>query len=201
MRSPGPRSGDTAWSERRLSDVYFDTPERALAAAGLGARLRTGDHPPTVTLKAAAGGDPASAIHRRHEIEGPATERLELADWPASTARDVLLGLAGDRPLVERFVLDQRRLERPIESGGARMMLSLDEIEVRRAGRRIGHFDMLEVELRAGPEEPLAAVGAQIEASGLVVREDATKPARAERLASAEQPGKPLPSSGRLTHR
>lgn len=165
-------AGTADWMMRHVLDRYVDTADGRLERAGYGARLRTGDGRATVTLKADEGVD--GALHRRREIVGRARS-LRPSGWPPGEARDLVLELAGDAPLVERFVLRQRRLERTARLDRARVMLSLDHVEVLHGGRALGTFDGLEIELLEGEPAAVAEAAELIEPSGLVVAEPRSK--------------------------
>ena len=149
-------------------DRYLDTGDGRLAAAGWACRhrKRPGRHlislkgPPaaaTAGPRGAPGETLGGALHRRPEIEGPASARLDPRDWPASAARDRLLELTGGRQLQERLVLRQRRTERSVRDGLVRVgTLSLDRVSVVQHGAPIGRLWCVELELErttAAPRE------------------------------------------------
>ena len=115
------------------ADRYLDTPDGLLAAAGWACRLRTRTGRTIVSLKgtaAATVGD-LSGVHRRPEVEGPATAAVDPGTWPASAARDLLVELTRGAPLEQRLRLDQRRTERAVALRGHQVAtLSLDEVHV-----------------------------------------------------------------------
>jgi inorganic triphosphatase YgiF len=97
-------------------------------------------------------------------VEGPAPDDVTLpaTAWPDSPARDLVLRLAGDRPLAEVVRLRQRRTERAARVGELRIgVMSLDEVVVEQAGRELGRMRIVELELEAGLDpaigEPLLA--------------------------------------------
>jgi inorganic triphosphatase YgiF len=135
-------------------DVYLDTADGALAAERWACRLRTRGDRVTLSLKGRP--DPASRgwLHRRPEVEGPASDERDPAAWPPSPARELLERLAGGAPLVERFVLRQERVERPVTRGTHRIgTLSLDTVDVEHRGTHVGRLHVVELELRAGTED------------------------------------------------
>lgn len=141
-------------------DRYLDTDDGRLAAEQWACRLRNRDGALKVSLKGPAQDSAFAWIHRRPELEGPATERLDPAAWPASRARTLLESLAAGRPLRERLRLVQQRTEREVLMEGRRVgTLSLDTVEPEAEGRRRGVLHVVELELRddAGHDEHLLA--------------------------------------------
>ncbi len=136
------------------TDVYLDSVDGALAAAHWACRLRTRGERTTLSLKGPP--DPAAGgwLHRRAEVEGPATEQRDPAAWPPSPARELLGRLGGGSPLVERFVLHQDRVERSVTRGAHRIgTLSLDTVDVEHAGAPVGRLHVVELELTAGTDD------------------------------------------------
>jgi inorganic triphosphatase YgiF len=170
-------------------DVYLDTPGGALAAARWACRLRRRDDRVAVSLK----GPPepatgASSLHRRPEVEGPATPSSDPGDWPPSAARDLLDSLRGGEPLVERLTLRQRRTERAVTlEGSALGTLSLDVATVEVAGRPRGEFRIVELELAAeasGREDALGDLARTLGTRESLEPERRTKLERALELIS-----------------
>jgi inorganic triphosphatase YgiF len=138
-------------------DVYLDTPDGRLAAGQWACRLRDRGAGFRVSLKgpAVAAADVAW-LHRRPEVEGPATASFDPADWPPSEARKRLIEMAGGGPLIERFRLLQHRTERAVTVEGRGVgTLSLDRATVARAGELLGLLHVVELELARG-EDPVA---------------------------------------------
>ncbi len=154
-----PATGPLATIE--VEDRYVDTEGRALEAAGRVARLRTSGDATLVTVKSLAVATDGP-VHRREEIEGPASLELPPAEWPASDARSIVLELAGDAPLAELVTIHQRRQVRPFGDDGVSIEVSLDRVSVLRHGRAISRFVELEAELRSGDEARLAALGTHL---------------------------------------
>lgn len=143
-------------------DVYLDTAGGALGSARWACRLRTRGDRVTLSLKGPPDPTAGGWLHRRPEVEGPATEERDPAAWPPGPARNLLEQLTGGEPLVERFVLRQERVERAVTHGTHRIgTLSLDTVDVEHRGEPVGTLHVVELELRAGTEdeavlEPLA---------------------------------------------
>ena len=129
-------------------DRYLDTAEDRLAAALWACRLRSRGGEIRVSLKGPAEATSGAWLHRRPELEGPATSSLDPGDWPESEARAFLEDLRRGEPLEERFELRQLRTERAVTVEEAALgVLSLDSVEVRRDGRGLGELFMVELEL------------------------------------------------------
>lgn len=131
-------------------DRYLDTGDLRLAAAHWACRLRSRDGRTVVSLKGPAEHATGDPVHRRPELEGPADGSLDPLGWPPSAARERLLAMAGDAPLVERFRLEQERTERSVGLDGLEIgTLSLDRVRVLSGGAEFGRI--LVVELEFGP--------------------------------------------------
>ncbi|MDQ3492107.1 MAG: CHAD domain-containing protein, partial [Chloroflexota bacterium] len=167
------------WRTVEIEDRYVDTAERSLEAAGYGVRLRRIDGHRLVTVKSMAqdaqrDGEP-QALHRRLELEAPASARLDPATWPEGPARERIESLIGGERLRTRFTLVQRRLERDLVSDGLQATLSLDTAEVRRRGESLGTFATLEVEAADGADRLLSQLAGPLESTGLISAETRSK--------------------------
>jgi inorganic triphosphatase YgiF len=140
-------------------DRYLDTADRRLAGARWACRLRSRGGEPWVSLKGPARHEPGDALHRRPELEGPATGSLDPADWPASPARERLMELSSGRPLAERLALRQRRGERAVLLAGSPVAtLSLDRVLVERGDMPHGRLLAVELEWHVPRGEDAAAI-------------------------------------------
>jgi inorganic triphosphatase YgiF len=168
LDSLGPATLGDARTVEEL-DVYLDTAGGALAAARWACRLRAREGRRWISCKGPAEHRPGDAVHRRPEVEGPAPggEASSVAHWPPSAARNLVLRLAGDAPLAEVVSLRQRRTERPVAVGDARVgTLSLDRVMVEQSGDGLGAFAVVELELdrgmdASGVDDVLAALQAR----------------------------------------
>ncbi|HWI51299.1 MAG TPA: CYTH domain-containing protein [Symbiobacteriaceae bacterium] len=138
-------------TKHEILDMYYDTPDGALAKAGAGLRSRVQDGIPYLTLKIGRFRD--GSLTGREEFE----ERLnqERVDWVMSHARDIV----GEGPfsaedfntgrptggLVPILIVGTARLARPI---GEVAELTLDMIEY--PGLAANPFFDIEVEATAG---------------------------------------------------
>jgi inorganic triphosphatase YgiF len=129
-------------------DRYVDTLDLRLAAAHWACRLRSREGRTIVSLKGPAEHAAGDIIHLRPEVEGPADSGLDVHAWLPSPARDQLLAMTANAPLLERFSLEQDRTERAVMQGGTRIGgLSLDRVRVVRGGTEIGRMEVVELEL------------------------------------------------------
>lgn len=135
-------------------DVYLDTTDGRVAAAGWACRLRDRGAGFRVSLKGPATHDgDAGWLHRRPEVEGRATGSFDPSDWPAGDARELVLELSAGAPLVEQFRLEQRRTEREVRLGARRIgTLSLDAATVWRGQLQVGVLHVVELELENGAD-------------------------------------------------
>ncbi len=168
-----PERGDEPWRTLEITDHYFDTPDEALKNAGVGARLRTVGSSTTLTVKTTI--EVGDGLHRRLELEAPATRSLDPGKWPESEARARLIDVIGEQRLIESFVMGQQRRERAIEVDGTTAVMSLDEGEVDYLGIAAGEMSHLEVELRDGDAAGLSVIARRIAAAGVAAPENRSK--------------------------
>lgn len=153
-----PRLGPATLGEPATSDEtdrYLDTADRRLAAALWACRLRSRGTDTWVSLKGPPRGS-ASWLHRRPELEGPATASTDPDEWPASEAHAFLDQLRGGEPLEERIRLLQRRTERPVRPDGADEpfgTLTLDQVAISAGSRPLGRLHVVELEARPDAAE------------------------------------------------
>lgn len=149
------------------TDRYLDTEDGRLAAARWACRLRSREGTVRVSLKGPPRPAQEAWLHRRPEIEGPASATVDPDAWPASAARDHLVLLSGGLALDERLRLDQRRTERVVSLEGQRVgTLTLDAVRIGGAGPGLASLQMVELELDRGVPAavlpPLAAALAAV---------------------------------------
>ena len=147
-------------------DRYLDTPDGALAAAGYAGRLRSDGRGTVITLKGLHREDEGGAVHRREELEGPADPATKAAAWPASSARDTVVEIAGETALVDLVTIRQVRYKRLYGRDGAVVEVSVDDVEVVAGERTVERFAELELELHEGDEgalDPLVDLLAEVE--------------------------------------
>ena len=148
----------------RLQAVYFDTPDRRLAGAGLALRLRKEGASWVQTLKGRGDG-----IAQRLEDEVPLPAVPSRAAHPAldplrhaGTAAGEALGqaLAGAEPLTAIFRTDIQRVHRHVRMGGALIEIAHDRGEIVAGARHLA-VDEVEFELLSGPAAALPALAAR----------------------------------------
>jgi CHAD domain-containing protein len=176
-RAIGPFRAAGRARQVQIEDRYLDTADGALGRAGYAVRLRRS---PTMTIVSAKSTTPAaSALHRREELEGPASLSLDPHAWPPSAARALVLEHAGEAPLLEIVTVRQLRRTRTLADESAEVELSVDEVAVVVAGRAVDHFVELEVELRRGDPSALDTLATILAADPDLAPEKASKLDRA----------------------
>ncbi len=150
---------------QHLHDVYLDTRERLLLAAGYSCRYREQDDGVLITIKPLQTSE--SAIHRREDLKAMiptiqvSGDMLKtVAEWP-STVRDYILPIIGDEQLAPLADLNQTRLIRLVKQNGRLVAeMSLDAVCADTAGHHLAFFE-LKVELMSqGTEDDLAKIAA-----------------------------------------
>ena len=149
----------------RLQAVYFDTPDRQLAAAGVALRLRKEGRVWVQTLKGRGDG---LARRLEHEVRlgaqaaVPALDIARHAGTPAAAALSAALGAAqaGGAELQPIYRADIRRLHRIVRVGGAAIEIAHDQGEIIAGERRL-KVDEIEFELISGPASALPALAAR----------------------------------------
>ena len=162
-------------------DRYLDTDDRRLEAAGWACRLRSRDGAVRISLKGPPSGSDGGWHHRRPEVEGPATDLIDMAAWPPSAAAELLAELSAGRPLAERLRLEQRRTERAVSlaDGAVLGTMTLDRVRMSAKGATDpGELFIVELELDpAAPraEDELPRLGAALAAVPGLVADPRTK--------------------------
>ncbi|MCJ0762226.1 CYTH and CHAD domain-containing protein [Variovorax terrae] len=196
-------AGGAAQTQLMLAH-YLDTPERALAAAGMALRLRREGRQWRQTLKTSGG--EALALRARGEwehalpaarLDWAALRRTPLAALPAYAGRAGWKALAADlKPVfTTRF---QRRNWALALPGGTQAVLSLDQGHIacgRGARRRTVPICELELECQAGDPARLWKFAAELAKEWPLIPLAASKAERGHELAAQARPaphkGKP----------
>lgn len=131
------------------TDRYLDTPDGRLEKARWACRLRSRKGTTRISLKGPPSEGTGGWYHRRPEVEGPATAKVEPDAWPASPALELLATLRADGPLLERLRLDQARTERRVTLAGGISIgtLTLDRVRMFAEGIDLGELFVVELEL------------------------------------------------------
>lgn len=170
----------TRTTRKQLDNIYFDTPQRALARAGIGLRLRSDDRRWLQTVK--GGGTSRAGLHRREEIEfavaGPALEWAPLAGsafWPVlEPLKDQL------QPQFQtRF---KREIRRVAGAAGGVIEVAIDEGEILASEHREPLCEV-ELELLNGPVDDLFALALLLVERHPLVLDNRSKAERGDRLA------------------
>jgi inorganic triphosphatase YgiF len=152
-----PRLGPASLGAPRTvdeTDRYLDTDDGRLEAQLWACRLRSRPGSVRISLKGPARGVSPDWLHRRPEVEGPASDALQTGTWPPSAARDLLDALRDGMPLRELLRLRQRRTERrvAIDDGREIGTLSLDRVRMACGEVDLGWLFVVELELDHAPD-------------------------------------------------
>ncbi len=152
-------SGRSVVSTRTLTSTYFDTPDRALKAAGMALRVRFDGKSRVQTLKsnAANGGIGRGEWECAVRTQAPDVEKL--GQTPAA---EVLAN--GASRLEPVFTVTVQRREWSRRQGGAQIEFAMDIGEAVAAGRaaRSSPISELELELKSGRPAQLLAVAPRV---------------------------------------
>lgn len=170
---PNPTQLQTAWAEagvtlrpagtRDQHDTYFDTPERALSAAGAALRVRRFGSETLATYKGP--GDVVGSLHVREEIELPFVR-----PWPeAIRAKLASLGVGEAQPLPLLSLHTTRIRYLLARADGTPLAeLSFDEVTAAHGDRKVT-FRELELEAHPGtPEAPFEVLAGSLTLLGLL---------------------------------
>ena len=139
-------------TRKRLDNIYFDTPEHALAEARIGLRLRKDGRRWLQTVK--SGGSAQAGLHQRQEIEcavsGKALEWAPLA----ATQFEAVLGPVWQQLTPQFRTLFSRDIWRLTGPTGAEIEVAIDQGEII-AGKKREAICELELELKSGAVDDL----------------------------------------------
>jgi triphosphatase len=144
----------------RMLGFYFDTPDHALASAGIALRLRKEGRRWVQTLKGPAQSGSGAGMAARLEYEadrgaGARPPALDATQW-GSTPWQPLLARAQARGLAARFATDYRRTALPVAlDDGTRATVCVDVGEVRDGTGRATPICEMEIELEDGRVDAL----------------------------------------------
>jgi inorganic triphosphatase YgiF len=189
-----------------MTDVYLDTDDRALRAAGLVCRRRDRGDRVVITVKrrgdatasddgsaaSATSGPGADAIHRRDEWEtelpGALAPDAPPASWPTGEAREQVLAAARERPLAALVEVRQSRVLRTVAKNGRTVAeLSLDTLSIVAADGPLPAQHEVEAELKDdGTEADLAQIAASLRSDFALTPQPLSKFERAMAALAAE---------------
>ncbi|MFS2033041.1 CHAD domain-containing protein [Polaromonas sp. CT11-55] len=179
---------DSHATHKQLDNIYFDTPQRALAQAGIGLRLRSDGKHWLQTAK--GGGSSRAGLHQREEIEfavaGPVLEWGPLAGTAFAPVLEPLKDQLQPQ-FQTRFKREIRRITGP--AGGA-IEVAIDQGEILARERREPLCE-LELELLDGPVDELFALALLLVERHPLVLDSRSKAERGDRLAQGRPPAPP----------
>jgi inorganic triphosphatase YgiF len=173
-----------------MDATYIDTAGLDLMRAGLAYRIRwEGDHW-VATIKRAIADADAGGYHRHQEWEAPLQEPDPGPDLSVFEDPDLLSQLgsaAGDRPLQPLFrVRVQRRVRRLALDAATQVEWAADDGEIL-AGEAREPICEVELELKAGPPEPMQSLAQTLQAHYPLSPDTRTKYERGLRLAGLKE--------------
>ncbi|MBV9787100.1 MAG: CYTH domain-containing protein [Chloroflexi bacterium] len=155
-------------------DTFFDTPKLALSRTRHAVRLRTGGKQPVVTLKGP--GSAVQGVHSREEWEEP-TADPDPGGWP-ELIRHKLQDLIAAQPMEPLLAVhNNRRTWELLRDGQIVGEVALDLGEIV-AGDEREPMHELEIELKGGTHDDLAAIGELVQRQLPAQPEDRSKFAR-----------------------
>lgn len=170
----------TRATRKQLDNIYFDTPQRALALAGIGLRLRSDGQHWQQTAK--GGGGSRAGLHQREEIEfpvaGPALEWGPLA----GTAFEPVLAPLKDKLQPQFRTRFEREIRQVTGAAGGIIEVAIDHGEIL-AGDHNEALCEVELELKGGPVDELFALALLLVERHPLVLDNRSKAERGDRLA------------------
>jgi len=162
---------------RKMKAIYFDTPDRALSAAGFSLRIRTSGQSRVQTVK--ADGAASAGLFVRSEWEMDVEGETPVLDH--TTPIRAMLGAACDTVLPVFEVSVERRIWN-VKEEDSRIEVVLDEGKVR-SGKRKEPICEIELELKEGRPAALFSLARKVDAIAPVHIGVLSKSARGYRLA------------------
>ncbi|WP_411882055.1 CHAD domain-containing protein [Polaromonas sp. YR568] len=183
-----PLWGGTRATHHQLDNIYFDTPQRALAQARIGLRLRSDGKRWLQTAK--GGGGSRAGLHQREEIEfpvaGPALEWAPLA----GTAFGPVLEPLKNQLQPEFRTRFKREIRHITGAAGGVIEVAIDEGEIL-AGERSEALCEVELELKSGTVDDVFALALLLVERHPLVLDNRSKAERGGRLAQDAAPAPP----------
>lgn len=195
-------------TRKRLDNIYFDTPERALAQARIALRLRKDGRRWLQTVK--SGGSAQAGLHQRDEIEFAVAGRALEWDALAGTPFAKILAPLKAKLQAQFRTLFSREVRLLKSPSGAEIEVAIDQGEII-AGKRRESLCELELELKSGAVDDLFSLALELADRHPLVLDNRSKAARGAALTlklalgapvkAAElslPPGADAPAVGRL---
>ncbi|HET9068989.1 MAG TPA: CHAD domain-containing protein [Amaricoccus sp.] len=177
----------------RLASIYYDTPDQALAAAGVSLRLRRVGRRWLQTIKRREEGSAATGLFSQLEDEFPAPGGRLVLDGPdPEGALAAVRAAAAGAPVAPVFETRVRRIvERLAVPGGGEVELALDAGEIV-AGEALAPIREAELELVSGEVGAVYALARLLFPTGPVRFAPENKAALGYRLARTGEAERPL---------
>jgi inorganic triphosphatase YgiF len=181
LASPLLHASGAAAPARKLTTIYFDTPDFDLQQRRIALRVRRdGRKAPVMALKWSPVGEGAFS---RGEIEFPVTKLQPDLTLCQGEIGELARGLVGDKPLEAKYETRVSRIVRVVSHGATKIEAAFDEGLIV-AGELTKPLCELELELKSGDARDLYEFAAVL-SDNLPLRLDATSKAeRAWRLAT-----------------
>lgn len=176
-------------TRKRLDNIYFDTPDHALAEARIGLRLRKDGRRWLQTVK--SGGSAQAGLHQREEIEfsvnGKALEWAPLA----ATGFESVLGPVWQQLTPQFRTLFSRDICRLTGPTGAEIELAIDQGEIIAGNNRVSRVNRvsreaiceLELELKSGAVDDLFDIALHLADRHPLLLDNRSKAERGDALA------------------
>ncbi len=185
-------------TRKRLDNIYFDTPDHALAQARIGLRLRKDGRRWLQTVK--SGGSAQAGLHQREEIEFAVSGKaLEWAPLTGTAFEAVLAPIQQQLGAQFRtlFTRDIRRLTGP---SGAEIELAIDQGEIiaGKNSRKREAICELELELKSGSVDDLFELALELASRHPLTMSNCSKAERGDALARDLPPAAPVKAADLL---
>ena len=178
-------------TRKRLDNIYFDTPDNALAAARIGLRLRKDGRRWLQTVK--SGGSAQAGLHQREEIEFAVSGKALEWEPLAATAFEAVLGPVWQQLAPQFSTLFSRDIWRLTGPTGAEIEVAIDQGEII-AGKNRGSREAiceLELELKSGAVDDLFDIALQLADRHPLLLDNRSKAERGNALARGLARGLP----------
>ena len=174
---------------KRLDNIYFDTPDQALAQARVGLRLRKDGRRWLQTVK--GGGSAQAGLHQREEIEfAVAGKALQWAPL-AGTPFEALLEPAWNQVVPQFRTLFSRDIRLLRGPSGAAIEVAIDQGEIIAGSRREALCE-LELELKSGAVDDLFDMAIELAGRHPLMVDNRSKAERGDALARNLPLGAPV---------